>query len=76
LTTDTTNAPTTSRQRLAQVGPIALGASAWLAGLAADGLIASRTDPIILPAPFWPTNPVTRPVATSKVASSTATRVP
>ena len=29
-----------------------------------------------LPAPFGPTNPVTRPAATSKVRSSTAARLP
>jgi menaquinone-dependent protoporphyrinogen oxidase len=43
---DTTDAPPTSR-RIAQVGLIALGASTWLAGLVAVGLISSRTDPII-----------------------------
>ncbi len=44
---DSTDAPLTSRRRLAQAGLIALGAFAWLAGLAAVGFISSRTDPII-----------------------------
>lgn len=44
---DTTDAPATSRRRLAQVGLIALGALAWLVGLPAVGFISSRIDPII-----------------------------
>lgn len=44
---DTTDAPQTSRRRLADVGLVALGASAWLAGLATVGFISSRTDPMI-----------------------------
>lgn len=44
---DTTDAPLTTRRRLAQVGLIALGASAWLAGLVAVGLVSSRADPIV-----------------------------
>ena len=44
---DSTDAPPTSRRRLAQVALIALGALAWLAGLATVGFISSRTDPII-----------------------------
>ena len=44
---DSTDAPLTSRRRLAQVALIAPGALAWLAGLATVGFISSRTDPII-----------------------------
>lgn len=44
---DTSDAPPTSRRRLAQVALIALGASAWLAGLGTVGFISSRTDPVI-----------------------------
>ena len=44
---DTTDAPQTGRRRVADVGRVALGASAWLAGLATVGFISSRTDPMI-----------------------------
>ncbi len=44
---DTSDAPPTSRRRLAQVALIALGASVWLAGLGAVGFISSRTDPVM-----------------------------
>ena len=44
---DTTDAPTKRRRRHAQLGLIAVGALAWLAGLAAVGFVSSRTDPII-----------------------------
>lgn len=42
----TSDAPT-RRRRLVRVGLIAVGALAWLVGLAVVGFVSSRTDPII-----------------------------